>query len=60
MADGDVDKAKGRLKGAAGELTDDHSLKTEGKVDKTSGNVKEGVGKVADAVKNAIPGRKRD
>ncbi len=60
MGDGDVDKAKGRVKGAAGELTGDSSLKNEGKVDKTSGNVKDAVGKVADAVKDAIPGKKRD
>jgi uncharacterized protein YjbJ (UPF0337 family) len=60
MGDGDVDKAKGRLKGAAGELTGDRSLKNEGKVDKASGSVKDKVGDAADAVKDAIPGKKRD
>ena len=58
MADGDVDKAKGRLKGAAGELTGDQSLKNEGKVDKASGSVKNKVGGAADAVKDAISGKK--
>jgi uncharacterized protein YjbJ (UPF0337 family) len=57
MGDGDVDKAKGRLKGAAGELTGDDSLKAEGKVDKASGSVKDKVGDAADAVKNAVSGR---
>ena len=60
MGDGDIDKAKGRLKGAAGELTDDDSLKSEGKVDKASGSVKNKVGDAADAVKDAIPGKRRD
>jgi uncharacterized protein YjbJ (UPF0337 family) len=49
--DGAVDKGKGRVKEAAGSLTDDQSLKNEGKVDKGAGNVKEGVGKVADKLK---------
>lgn len=57
MGDGAVDKAKGRLKSAGGELTDDDSLKAEGKVDKTSGSVKDGVGHVADAVKDAVSGK---
>jgi uncharacterized protein YjbJ (UPF0337 family) len=57
MGDGAVDKGKGRLKGAAGELTDDDSLKAEGKVDKASGSVKDKVGDAADAVKNAVSGR---
>jgi uncharacterized protein YjbJ (UPF0337 family) len=51
------DDAKGRLKEAAGSLTDDKDLKREGKVDKASGQAKEGVEKVADKVKNAV---KRD
>ena len=58
MGDGALDKGKGRLKGAAGELTDDDSLKAEGKVDKASGSVKDGVGKVGDALKDAVSGGK--
>lgn len=54
MSDGDVDTAKGRLKQAAGDLTDDDSLRREGKVDEASGNVKEKVGDAADKVKDAL------
>jgi uncharacterized protein YjbJ (UPF0337 family) len=56
MSDGTVDEGKGRLKEAAGSLTDDQSLKNEGKVDKASGNVKDAVGGAADKVKDAIRG----
>ncbi len=52
--DGTFDKAKGRVKEAAGDLTDDQSLKNEGKVDKTSGNVKDAVGGAADKAKDAV------
>ena len=49
-----ADKAKGRTKEAAGELTDNDRLKNEGKVDRASGNVKEKVGDGADKVKDAL------
>jgi len=48
------DDAKGRLKEAAGSLTDDEDLKREGKVDKATGSVKEGLDKAADKVKDAL------
>jgi uncharacterized protein YjbJ (UPF0337 family) len=51
------DDAKGRLKEAAGSLTEDEDLKREGKVDKATGNVKEGLDKAADKAKEAL---KRD
>lgn len=51
------DDAKGRLKEAAGSLTDDEDLKREGKVDKASGTVKEGLDKATDKVKDIL---KRD
>jgi uncharacterized protein YjbJ (UPF0337 family) len=54
MGDGAFDKAKGNLKEAAGDLTDDKDLETEGKVDKAAGNVKEKVGDVADKAKDAV------
>ncbi|HEY4276732.1 MAG TPA: CsbD family protein [Conexibacter sp.] len=57
MAEGNVDKAKGRVKEAAGDLTGDKSLKREGKVDRTSGSVKEKVSDATDKVKDAV---KRD
>jgi uncharacterized protein YjbJ (UPF0337 family) len=52
--DGAFDDAKGRLKEAAGDLTDDKDLKNEGKVDRASGEVKDKVGDVADKVKETI------
>jgi uncharacterized protein YjbJ (UPF0337 family) len=54
MSDGAMDNAKGKVKEAAGDLTDDQSLKNEGKVDKASGSVKDKVGGAADKVKDAI------
>ncbi len=54
MSGGTTDKAKGRVKEAAGDLTDDQSLKNEGKVDKASGKVKNAVGDAADKVKDTV------
>lgn len=48
---GDVDDAKGRIKEAAGSLTDDDDLKREGKVDRGVGKVKDAVDSVADKIK---------
>jgi uncharacterized protein YjbJ (UPF0337 family) len=45
-----IDEGKGRVKEAAGALTDDKSLKNEGKVDQAKSSVKDGVDKVADKV----------
>jgi uncharacterized protein YjbJ (UPF0337 family) len=49
-----TDEAKGRIKEAAGDLTDDDGLKREGKVDRATGTVKEKVDDVADKVKDAV------
>jgi uncharacterized protein YjbJ (UPF0337 family) len=54
MADGKVDDAKGRVKEAAGDLTNDQSLKNEGKVDKATGTVKDTIGDAADKVKYIV------
>ncbi len=54
MTDGGVDDAKGRVKEAAGDLTNDDSLKNEGKVDRATGSIKDKVGDAADKVKDAI------
>jgi uncharacterized protein YjbJ (UPF0337 family) len=54
MSDGAMDKGKGRIKEAAGDLTDDQSLKNEGKVDRASGSVKDAVGGAADKLKEAV------
>ena len=54
MADGNVDSAKGKVKKAAGELTDDESLKNEGRVDKATGSVKDKVGDAGDKMKDVV------
>ena len=54
MSDGTVDNAKGKVKEAAGDLTDDQSLKNEGKVDKATGKIKDAVGGTADKVKDVV------
>jgi uncharacterized protein YjbJ (UPF0337 family) len=50
------DDAKGKVKEAAGDLTDDQSLKNEGKVDQATGTIKDKVGDAADKVKDVIRG----
>ncbi len=54
MGDGTTDDLKGRTKEAAGSLTDDQSLKNEGKVDKATGKVKDAVGDTADKIKDKL------
>jgi uncharacterized protein YjbJ (UPF0337 family) len=54
MTDGTTDDLKGRAKEAAGDLTDNDSLKNEGKVDRASGSVKDKVGDAADKVKDVL------
>ncbi len=49
-----ADEAKGRMKEAAGDLTDNDDLKREGKVDQAEGKVKDKVDDVADKVKDKI------
>ena len=39
--DNNLDQAKGRVKQAVGDLTDNKDLKNEGKADETAGKVKE-------------------
>jgi uncharacterized protein YjbJ (UPF0337 family) len=54
MGDGTTDDLKGRAKEAAGDLTDDQSLKNEGKVDRAQGSVKDAVDKAGDKAKDAV------
>jgi uncharacterized protein YjbJ (UPF0337 family) len=54
MSDGTMDDAKGRVKQAAGDLTDNDRLKNEGRVDRAAGSVKDAVGDAADKVKDAM------
>jgi uncharacterized protein YjbJ (UPF0337 family) len=48
---GELDDAKGRMKEAAGDLTDDEELQREGKVDQGKGAVKDAVDKIGDKIK---------
>jgi uncharacterized protein YjbJ (UPF0337 family) len=50
---GEVDKATGRIKEAAGDLTDDKELKSKGKGQKAAGDVKDAGSKVGDKVQDA-------
>ena len=54
MGDGALDDAKGKVKEAAGDLTDDKDLQREGKVDQAAGTVKDKVGDASDKVKDAV------
>jgi uncharacterized protein YjbJ (UPF0337 family) len=49
-----MDDAKGKVKEAAGDLTDDKDLQREGKVDQAAGTVKDKVGDAADAAKDVV------
>ena len=49
-----IDEAKGRVKEAAGDLTDDQGLQNEGKVDKAVSDVKDKIDGAADRVKDAV------
>jgi uncharacterized protein YjbJ (UPF0337 family) len=57
--DGNVDQAKGRIKQAAGDLTDNRDLKNEGKKDEMAGKAKESVDKMRDKADELID-RTRD
>jgi uncharacterized protein YjbJ (UPF0337 family) len=47
---GEGDQAKGRVKQAVGDLTDDDDLKREGKLDEAGGKLKDGIDKVKDKI----------
>lgn len=51
---GETDKAKGRVKQAAGDLTDDEELQRQGERDETAGKAKETIDKVRDKAREAI------
>jgi uncharacterized protein YjbJ (UPF0337 family) len=61
----EFDQAKGKVKQAAGDLTDNDGLKREGELDEAGGKVKEGfekakdkVGDVVDDIKDKLDGDK--
>jgi uncharacterized protein YjbJ (UPF0337 family) len=49
-----MDEAEGRMKEAAGDLTDNERLKREGKVDEATGKTKGAVDDASDAVKDKL------
>ncbi len=62
-----TDQIKGRIKEAAGDLTDNDKLKREGKIDNAAGRAKEAVGDIrekaedtVDALKDRIHDLSRD
>lgn len=56
MTDPKVDEAKGRVKEAAGSLTDDKELKKEGKADQAASSIKKKVDSAVDAAKDRFSG----
>lgn len=56
---GKADELKGRVKEAAGAITDDDKLRREGKVDQAAGKTKQVVEKTIDKVKDVIQGKDR-
>jgi uncharacterized protein YjbJ (UPF0337 family) len=50
---GEVDKASGRIKEAAGDLTDDDELKAKGKAQRAAGDLKDAGSKLGDKVEDA-------
>ena len=52
--DGTTDDLKGRAKEAAGDLTDDQSLKNEGKADRVSGKAKDVIEDVKDKAEDMV------
>jgi uncharacterized protein YjbJ (UPF0337 family) len=51
---GKIDVVKGRIKEAAGALTDNDELRAEGKTDQAVGKVKQVAEKAIDKVKEAV------
>jgi uncharacterized protein YjbJ (UPF0337 family) len=56
----DTTELKGRVKEAAGDLTDDKELKNEGKTDQATGKVKDKIDDAADKVKDLLHRDKSD
>ncbi len=57
--EGKMDEAKGKLKQAAGDLTDNSDLKREGKADEAAGKVKQKVEDAKDWVEDKIDGARK-
>jgi len=56
---GKSEELKGRVKEAAGALTDDEKLRREGKLDQATGKVKQAVEKVVEKTKDIVKDLKK-
>jgi len=54
MTDGTVDKTKGKMKQAIGDLTDDERLRREGQADESAGKAKDVLNKVKDKAEDLV------
>ena len=54
IMDKDLDQAKGKIKQAVGDLTDNPDLKREGRADEHAGKAKEFLGDVKDKLDDAV------
>ena len=52
--DANMDEAKGRMKEAAGDLTDDDEMKKEGKADRMGATIKDKADDVVDKAKDVV------
>ena len=52
--EGQVDKAKGSVKDAAGKVLGNDRLRAEGQADKAKGEIKDAAGKAADVARDAV------
>ncbi|MDZ4820966.1 MAG: CsbD family protein [Planctomycetota bacterium] len=55
---GKGDEIKGRVKEAAGALTDNDKLKREGKIDQAAGKTKQAAEKAIEKVKDVVQGNR--
>jgi uncharacterized protein YjbJ (UPF0337 family) len=55
---GKADEIKGRVKEAAGAVTDNDKLRREGKIEQATGKTKQAVEKVVDKAKDAVEGKR--
>lgn len=54
---GAAENLKGRVKEAAGDLTNNPDLEAEGQMDQAKGNIRKGVGKVGEGISDALNDR---
>jgi uncharacterized protein YjbJ (UPF0337 family) len=57
MEGGKLDETKGRVKEAAGALTDRDDVKKQGKMDQAAGKAKQAAEKVIDKVREVVSGK---